>query len=112
MLVPLVLADLRVQLAHHRLRTLQGLDELVVGDQQRSGDAQRLVRRAGRAEDLAQLVLALGGPDPAVAAIDQPEDRSRVARGRLGHRSALPMFARYDMVPGSRDPTDDQASFR
>jgi hypothetical protein len=80
MFVPLVLTDLRVQVAHHRLRTLQGLDELVIGNQQRSGDAQFLVRRAGYAEDLAQLVLALGGPDAATAAIDQPENRSGVAR--------------------------------
>src|SRR5690242_19113559 len=87
MLVPLVLADLRVQLAHRRLHTLQGLDELVIGNQQRPGDAQLLVRRAGYAEDLAQLVLALGGPDAATAAIDQPENRSGVAR-RFGHRSA------------------------
>jgi len=33
MLVPLVLADLHVQLAHDGFRTLQGLDELVIGDQ-------------------------------------------------------------------------------
>src|SRR6185312_16465620 len=97
MLVPLVLADLPVQLAHHRLRTLQGLDELVIGNQQRSGDAQFLVRRAGYAEDLAQLVLALGGPDAATAAIDQPENRSGVARRCFGHRSALPACS-----PGSR----------
>src|SRR6185503_4433588 len=99
MLVPLVLADLPVQLAHHRLRTLQGLDELVIGNQQRSGDAQFLVRRAGYAEDLAQLVLALGGPDAATAAIDQRKTgpESPAAVSVIGQPPCV--FARYAMAP-------------
>ena len=75
MVVTGVGVDRPVEVADDRLLALDDLDERVLPDEQRPGDAEAVVLPAGDLEDVGQRLTATVVEDPHRAAVDQAEDR-------------------------------------
>ena len=72
--------DLGEEAAHRGFVTFECLREPVVIDQQRAGDAALAVPGPGNTQDAAKLRLETSGRNPAVTAVDEPENRHRHER--------------------------------